>query len=178
MPEMDGSEFCQDSTRGQESRGSALRNHERGERPRHHAQDARAGGRRVSGQTVQYRSTGCHPRKSSFPIIFDSCSRKGNVSTPNAASCWQVSPAWPWPSKPATSTPLGHSESVAGLVAGMAVRMGFSPEEVERIKITGRLHDLGKIGIRDDILLNTNPVLSRTRNTRSSSGTPPSERRF
>lgn len=52
----------------------------------------------------------------------------------------------------------GHSESVAGLVAGMAEKMGFNSDEIERIRITGKLHDLGKIGIRDDILLKPGPL--------------------
>ena len=31
--------------------------------------------------------------------------------------------------------------------------MGFDSEQVEKAKIAGKLHDIGKIGIRDDILL-------------------------
>ena len=47
----------------------------------------------------------------------------------------------------------GHSESVAEIVAGMAGLMGKSTEEIELLRIAGRLHDLGKIGVPDSILL-------------------------
>lgn len=47
----------------------------------------------------------------------------------------------------------GHSESVAEIVAGMAKIMGRNPDEVEMLRIAGRLHDLGKIGVPDSILL-------------------------
>ncbi|MCE5335420.1 MAG: response regulator [Desulfobacteraceae bacterium] len=47
----------------------------------------------------------------------------------------------------------GHSESVATTLVHMAQHMGFNAEAVEKAKIAGKLHDLGKIGIRDDILL-------------------------
>jgi len=52
----------------------------------------------------------------------------------------------------------GHSDSVARIVVGMAQRMGFDAQEVEKIRIAGKLHDLGKIGIRDDILLKPGPL--------------------
>lgn len=47
----------------------------------------------------------------------------------------------------------GHSENVARLSVGIAEILGFKPEELERIEIAARLHDLGKIGIRDEVLL-------------------------
>lgn len=47
----------------------------------------------------------------------------------------------------------GHSEAVASLSVGIAEIIGFNKEELERLEIAARLHDLGKIGIRDDILL-------------------------
>jgi response regulator RpfG family c-di-GMP phosphodiesterase len=47
----------------------------------------------------------------------------------------------------------GHSEGVAEVMAAMARETGFAPEEVEAIREAGRLHDIGKIGVRDDILL-------------------------
>ena len=47
----------------------------------------------------------------------------------------------------------GHSETVAEIAAGIATIMGASYEEIELAAIGGRLHDIGKIGIRDDILL-------------------------
>jgi len=47
----------------------------------------------------------------------------------------------------------GHSEAVAKLVAGMAAHMNASHDEIESLGIAGRLHDLGKIGVPDNILL-------------------------
>lgn len=47
----------------------------------------------------------------------------------------------------------GHSDSVSEIVAGMAKLMGFDPNEIEDIKIGALLHDIGKIGVRDNMLL-------------------------
>lgn len=47
----------------------------------------------------------------------------------------------------------GHSESVAEIVAGMETLSGSPQENVQRISVGGRLHDIGKIGVRDSILL-------------------------
>lgn len=46
----------------------------------------------------------------------------------------------------------GHSQRVADLAAEMAVELGQEAEIVERIRLAGRLHDVGKIGIREEIL--------------------------
>ncbi|HYC51015.1 MAG TPA: HD domain-containing phosphohydrolase [Gemmatimonadaceae bacterium] len=46
----------------------------------------------------------------------------------------------------------GHSARVAELAASIAEYMGLSPEVVEDVRIAGRLHDVGNIGIRDDVL--------------------------
>jgi len=47
----------------------------------------------------------------------------------------------------------GHSEAVGRIVSGMLQINGGSPEEIETVTIGGRLHDIGKIGVRDEILL-------------------------
>lgn len=47
----------------------------------------------------------------------------------------------------------GHSESVATIASGMAALMGEDKENIERITIGGKLHDIGKIGVRDSVLL-------------------------
>ncbi|MBN2539544.1 MAG: response regulator [Deltaproteobacteria bacterium] len=47
----------------------------------------------------------------------------------------------------------GHSEAVATLVSGMAAQMNMNPDEIESLGIAGRLHDIGKIGVPDNILL-------------------------
>ena len=46
----------------------------------------------------------------------------------------------------------GHSERVAFYSALMAKHMGMSPEEVEKVHLSGLIHDVGKIGIEDKIL--------------------------
>ncbi|MBV9213365.1 MAG: diguanylate cyclase, partial [Actinobacteria bacterium] len=46
-----------------------------------------------------------------------------------------------------------HSQRVAFYAATLASAMGLSDERVEQIRMAGLLHDVGKIGIRDAILL-------------------------
>ena len=52
----------------------------------------------------------------------------------------------------------GHSDSVARILINIAREMSMDEEQVERVRIAGKLHDLGKIGIRDDILLKPGPL--------------------
>ncbi len=47
----------------------------------------------------------------------------------------------------------GHSERVARILAGLVKHAGGSDQDVKRAQIAGRLHDIGKIGIRDNVLL-------------------------
>jgi putative nucleotidyltransferase with HDIG domain len=51
-----------------------------------------------------------------------------------------------------------HSRSVATLAAIIARRLGLSPEAVERARLAGLLHDVGKIGIPDAILNKPGPL--------------------
>ena len=46
----------------------------------------------------------------------------------------------------------GHSSRVAAYSREIARRAGFSEEEQEKIYMTGLLHDVGKIGVRDSII--------------------------
>jgi putative nucleotidyltransferase with HDIG domain len=46
-----------------------------------------------------------------------------------------------------------HSTRVAGFARMIAKEMNCSDEELDVINVAGMLHDIGKIGIRDDILL-------------------------
>jgi HD-GYP domain-containing protein (c-di-GMP phosphodiesterase class II) len=46
----------------------------------------------------------------------------------------------------------GHSERVAYYSACVAKNLGMSPDEVERVHLSGIIHDVGKIGIEDKIL--------------------------
>jgi putative two-component system response regulator len=52
----------------------------------------------------------------------------------------------------------GHSARVADLSAGVAAELGLSDEDVEMIRTAGRLHDIGKIGIREDVLNKQGPL--------------------
>ncbi|MGD9331697.1 MAG: response regulator [Desulfobacterales bacterium] len=47
----------------------------------------------------------------------------------------------------------GHSEAVGRIVSGMVALTGASQQEIDRATIGGRLHNIGKIGIRDAVLL-------------------------
>ncbi len=47
----------------------------------------------------------------------------------------------------------GHSERVSLILAGLVKHSGGSEPAIERALIAGRLHDIGKIGIRDNVLL-------------------------
>lgn len=47
----------------------------------------------------------------------------------------------------------GHSERVAGLAAALAAEMDMDRTQIERIRIAGLFHDIGKIGVPDAILL-------------------------
>ncbi len=49
----------------------------------------------------------------------------------------------------------GHSDRVATIVQKIASMMGFDKSFIEHIHVAGHLHDIGKIGIPDGILLKT-----------------------
>ena len=46
----------------------------------------------------------------------------------------------------------GHSDRVADLAASTASHLGLSDDEVESLRLAGRLMDVGKIGIRESVL--------------------------
>lgn len=45
-----------------------------------------------------------------------------------------------------------HGGSVSGYAAMTAHELGLEPERVERIGLAGELHDVGKVGLREEIL--------------------------
>jgi putative two-component system response regulator len=52
----------------------------------------------------------------------------------------------------------GHSARVADLSASVAAHLQRPDEEIEAIRTAGRLHDIGKIGIREEILHKQGPL--------------------
>ncbi len=51
-----------------------------------------------------------------------------------------------------------HSSRVIELTVEMGKRMGLSPQEIQRLRRGAQLHDVGKIGIPDAILLKPGPL--------------------
>lgn len=47
----------------------------------------------------------------------------------------------------------GHSERVGEISEHLATMMGLSPADTERVRIAGILHDIGKIGVSENLLL-------------------------
>ncbi|MEO8621039.1 MAG: HD domain-containing phosphohydrolase [bacterium] len=52
----------------------------------------------------------------------------------------------------------GHSQRVAELSASVAEALGLDADIVENVRLAGRLHDVGKIGIRQDVLNKPGPL--------------------
>ncbi|MBA2630169.1 MAG: HD domain-containing protein, partial [Thermoleophilaceae bacterium] len=51
-----------------------------------------------------------------------------------------------------------HSRTVGRYARMMAVELGLTPERVERVRLAGVLHDIGKIGVSDPLLVKTGPL--------------------
>jgi putative nucleotidyltransferase with HDIG domain len=51
-----------------------------------------------------------------------------------------------------------HSQTVARYATDIATELGLLPKSVERIKLAGVLHDIGKIGVADSILRKPGPL--------------------
>jgi len=52
----------------------------------------------------------------------------------------------------------GHSARVADLSATLAAQLGLPDDEIEQARLAGRLHDIGKIGTRDDVMNKHGPL--------------------
>lgn len=52
----------------------------------------------------------------------------------------------------------GHSDRVSALAGAIAAEIGMSEDQVERIRLAGLFHDIGKVGVRDSILLKQGPL--------------------
>jgi putative two-component system response regulator len=55
----------------------------------------------------------------------------------------------------------GHSARVADLSAMIAAEMKLPDETIEAVRMAGRLHDIGKIGIREEILNKEGPLTAQ-----------------
>ena len=53
---------------------------------------------------------------------------------------------------------VGHSMRVADLSATIAAELDLSDDEVEAVRAAGRLHDIGRVGIRDSVLSKKGPL--------------------
>ena len=51
-----------------------------------------------------------------------------------------------------------HSRIVGRYARITAVELGLGPERVERVRVAGMLHDVGKIGVSDPVLVKTGPL--------------------
>ena len=52
----------------------------------------------------------------------------------------------------------GHSSRVSRYATRAAVRLGFTDDALEHIRLGGELHDIGKIGTREDVLNKPGPL--------------------
>ena len=59
----------------------------------------------------------------------------------------------------------GHSQRVAQSAVIIAKRMGLAAHDVEKIRLAGLLHDIGKMGIHDDVLTKPAALTTEERET-------------
>lgn len=52
----------------------------------------------------------------------------------------------------------GHSDRVAKISVSLALDLGLSSEEVNKLKDAAKIHDVGKIGVTDDVLSKPQPL--------------------
>ena len=56
----------------------------------------------------------------------------------------------------------GHSQRVADMAASVAETLGLDADTVENVRLAGRLHDVGKIGVREEVLNKPGPLTPRS----------------
>lgn len=52
----------------------------------------------------------------------------------------------------------GHSQRVTAYATAIARELGFTPDDIETVRQSGLLHDIGRIGIPDTLLKKTEPL--------------------
>ncbi len=55
-------------------------------------------------------------------------------------------------------TTRDHSQNVARVAAMLASELGMDPERVEEVRLAGLLHDVGKIGVSEELLTRGGPL--------------------
>jgi response regulator RpfG family c-di-GMP phosphodiesterase len=58
---------------------------------------------------------------------------------------------------------VGHSVRVADMCASVAAELDLPDDEIEATRAAGRLHDIGKIGVRDEVLKKQGPLTADER---------------
>jgi putative nucleotidyltransferase with HDIG domain len=53
---------------------------------------------------------------------------------------------------------VGHSVRVADMSASIAAELGLDDDDVEAVRAAGRLHDIGRVGIKDSVLSKKGPL--------------------
>ena len=53
---------------------------------------------------------------------------------------------------------LGHSQTVGRYAEQIAARLGLPDDHVERVRLAGVLHDVGKIGVSDRVITKPGPL--------------------
>ena len=53
---------------------------------------------------------------------------------------------------------VGHSQTVGRYAEQMAIQLGLSNDHVERVRLAGVLHDVGKIGVSDRVIAKPGPL--------------------
>ncbi len=122
----------------------------------------------ASGQRWPYRSRGLPTRRPSWPSLPGAQWLKEEVLTRTAElhrQCQRleriaVATLEALVNMLEAKSPYlrGHSARVADLAATIATRLSLSDDEIERVRIAGRLHDLGKIGTREEVLNKQGPL--------------------
>ncbi len=51
-----------------------------------------------------------------------------------------------------------HSQRVTDIAVIIAEHMGCTPEQIDTLRVAGYLHDLGKLGVKDSVLLKPGPL--------------------
>ena len=53
---------------------------------------------------------------------------------------------------------VGHSDKVGRIAALIAAEIGLAPDRVEDVRVAGMLHDVGKIGVREELVTKAEPL--------------------